>query len=239
MYSKLNLFYTKKKLPFPVFSSYSHRNWSHLWHPSLHDSPHPFHLIPDPEALHPKCCSNPPTSLHLHCHPPGPSYPRLSPRLLTSPSALPPLTPQNPIKKCIGQLVRFFCLKLSNGFILHLDHSKIFNMANKPLHYLSPFYLSNFISHHVIPCSLHSDHTLPWAHQVLSQLLDFAHNVSLPEMYFPTLHLTAIHPSGFGLNTISSDMPSLNPLPHHPHLPLSHVRSRAWNSIQQILYEWS
>ena len=64
--------------------------------------------------------------------------------------------------------------QLSNGFILHPDYSKIFNMANKAVHNLSP--------------------------------LDFVYNVSLPELFFPILHLASTHPSGFGLNTNSSDL---------------------------------
>lgn len=36
--------------------------------------------------------------------------------------------------------------------------------------------------------------------------LDFVYNVSLPELLFPILHLTPTYPSGFGLNTNSSDL---------------------------------
>ena len=69
-------------------------------------------------------------------------------------------------------------------------------------------------------------------------LLDFAYNVSLSELFFPILQLTATHQSGFGLNTNSSDTAFLNPLPHSPYLPLPTLDPMpGTTSIQQTSYE--
>ena len=51
--------------------------------------------------------------------------------------------------------------KLSNGFIVHPEHSKIFNMGNKAVTLSVSLYLSNFLSHYSISHPLHLYHQLP------------------------------------------------------------------------------